>query len=115
MIARIHRFHGHTSLPALYHRAQTVRGQLVSLKYATRRPGQPYRLAVVVSRKVNKSAVVRNQIRRRLYEIARSYESRFSGSYDLIMTIHSDSIATVPHAQLQAQVEDLFNKARVVA
>ena len=72
MIAKQNRFHGRNSLNTVYRKGKAVRGEYASLRYASSRRSD-YRLAVVVSRKVSKSAVVRNRIRRRIYEIVRLY------------------------------------------
>jgi ribonuclease P protein component len=111
MITRVHRFHGHVSLPTLYRRASTVRGVNMNVKYSARRPDQPYRLAVVVSRKVNKSAVVRNRIRRRIYETVRPWESRLNEPYDIVVMVYSDTLAATPRAELEQQLSDMFTKA----
>ena len=114
MIKRAHRFHGNNSLRAVYRRAQTTRGQLISLKtVANQRPGG-YRAAVVVSRKVSKSAVVRNRIRRRIYEIIRCHAAELSAS-DLVMTVFGEELAMLAHDQLEATVIDLLTKAGVLA
>lgn len=65
MIGRTHRFHGHSALNGVYKRGKTVRVPMMSLRYLPRGPGRPYRVAVVISRKVSKSAVVRNRVRDR--------------------------------------------------
>ena len=113
MIDRTHRFQGHGSLRFAYQKGQTVRGQFCSLKYIRNRRRSTYRVAVVVSRKVHKSAVVRNRIRRRIYEIVRSAEPRIMGSYDLIFTAYSDQLAEMPHEQLSEAVMDKLDKAGV--
>ncbi|MBI3337916.1 ribonuclease P protein component [Candidatus Saccharibacteria bacterium] len=87
MISRKHRFHGYGSLKYVYRHGQTVRGPLTSLKYTHNDRRQTYRLAIVVSKKVNKSAVTRNRIRRRLYEAVRQYESKIIEPYDLVITV----------------------------
>jgi ribonuclease P protein component len=115
MITRAHRFHGHASLPALYRRAHTARGTFMNLKYAPLGKDRPYRLAVVVSRKVHKSAVVRNVIRRRLYEAVRLREKRFLASFDLAITVYSDNIATIKYPELETQLQDLFIKAGIMS
>ncbi len=76
MIAKAHRFHGYGSLNFVYKNGKTERGPLFAVKSILNPKRSEYRMAVVVSRKVNKSAVARNRIRRRLYEIVRSLEPR---------------------------------------
>jgi ribonuclease P protein component len=60
MISRAHRFHGYNSLNFVYRNGQTVRGPLFAIKYTINPKRKSYRAAVVVSKKVNKSAVARN-------------------------------------------------------
>lgn len=101
MIRAIHRFHGRGSLRFVYQRGQTVRGSVVSLRYIRNERTGTYRVAVVVSRKVSKSAVVRNRIRRRIYEIVRKYADNIQGPYDLVFTVYSEKAADMSHATLQ--------------
>src|SRR5665811_1600332 len=104
MISIAHRFHGYNSLRNVYKRGQNVRGSLVSLKFAHRGPAKPYRAAVVVSRKVSKSAVVRNRIRRRIYEIVRQSHQTIKPSTDLVFTVFSDQVAELPPPKLQTLI-----------
>ena len=115
MIDRTHRFQGYGSLRFVYQKGQTVRGPLCALKYITNRRRSTYRAAVVVSRKVHKSAVVRNRIRRRIYEVIREISPRINGAYDLVFIVYSDQLATVPAAQLRAAVVEKLEKAGVLA
>lgn len=111
MIAKIFRFHGYGSLRGVYQRGQIVRGPLISLKFEKRDPKRPYRLAVVVSKKVHKSAVVRNRIRRRVYEIVRQYGAEKLEGLDLVFTVFSEEVAEVHQDQLVKTVNDLLGKA----
>ncbi len=113
MIDRIHRFQGHGSLRFVYQRGQTVRGPYCSLKYIANRRRKHYRIAVVVSRKVHKSAVVRNRIRRRIYEIVRHESHRISMPYDLVIIVYSDQLADMPAGQLERTIVDKLEKAEI--
>ena len=110
MINRLHRFHGYGGLRGIYQRGQTIRGSQLSLKYAFRDPSRPYRLAVVVSRKVSKSAVVRNRIRRRIYELARQQATTIPAGSDLVFTAFSAELATIDDKQLRATISHLLKK-----
>ncbi len=112
MISGRHRFHGQAGLKAVYQRGQTVRGPLLNLKFASRDPSRPYRVAVVVSRKVSKSAVRRNRIRRRLYELIRQSPVGISGGNDLVFTVFDEHLAELPPDKLRAQVDDLLRKTQ---
>jgi ribonuclease P protein component len=110
MFSRRHRFHGYNSLRTVYQHGKSVRGPLLSLKFAQREAGRPYRVAVVVSRKVHKSAVIRNRIRRRVYEGVRRSDSQIGGGTDLVFTVFSDQAAELPAAKLQKIIDDLLTK-----
>ena len=115
MINRKHRFHGRNSLRFVYSRGEMVRGSLFSVKVALNQRRHSYRMAVVVSRKVHKSAVVRNRIRRRIYEIMRDQESHINDAYDIIFLVHSDQLALCEHDQLESQVVEQLAKAGVLS
>jgi len=112
MLGRGHRFHGYGSLRGVYKRGQNVRGSLVSLKFASRGPNRPYRVAVVVSRKVSKSAVTRNRIRRRIYEVVRHAEASIEPGTDLVFTAYGDQLATLDAGKLQTLITELLQKAQ---
>lgn len=111
MIARAYRFHGYGSLRGVYRRGQTVRGPVLSLRFERRDPERAYRLAVVVSRKVHKSAVVRNRIRRRIYEIVRQQPPKLLAGYDMVFTVFSAELADMEQSQLEQNVKSLLRKA----
>jgi ribonuclease P protein component len=101
MIARAQRFHGHNSLRYVYSRGDVVRGQFFSLKYILNSRRSSYRAAVVVSRKVHKSAVVRNRIRRRMYEMIRTSVPNDAPAFDLVFVVYSDQVASLPADELR--------------
>lgn len=112
MIGSRHRFHGQAGLKAVYQRGQTARGPMLSLKFAHRDSSRPYRVAVVVSRKVSKSAVKRNRIRRRLYELVRQSQVQIAGGTDLVITVFDERLADTPPAKLQAAVDELLRRTQ---
>jgi ribonuclease P protein component len=111
MIHSSHRFHGRSSLRFVYQRGEVVRGPLVSLRHVQNSRRTTYRVAVVVSRKVSKSAVVRNRIRRRIYEIVRKNSQLIVGSHDLVFNIYGEDVAKMSHASLQKALLGLLWKA----
>lgn len=115
MLSRAHRFHGYTALNYVYRRGQVVRGPLLSLKYVLNSRRRTYRVAVVVSRKVNKSAVGRNRIRRRIYEAVRSYSDRLTEPYDLVFTVFSDQLAEIDYTRLRKLVFGQLKKSGVLS
>lgn len=113
MIRATHRFHGHNSLNFVYGHGKTVRSGQVSLKFCLNPKRSSYRAAVVVSKKVNKSAVIRNRIRRRIYEIIRVYQPKITEPYDLVFTVFSDQIATMPHKDLLTAIQSTLKAAKL--
>lgn len=114
MITQKHRFRGHGSLKYVYSRGRTVRGPLFSVKSILNDRRSSYRVAIVVSRKVHKSAVKRNRIRRRLYELIRQLDSQIAGPYDMVVTIFSDQIIETESAILNQQLMKQLNEAGVI-
>lgn len=114
MIARTHRFHGHGSLRFVYKHGQIIRGPLLVLKYARNDRRKTWRAAVVVSRKVHKSAVVRNRIRRRIYELLRLQLADFPEPIDIVYIVHGDAVATQCAADLEQMITGQLQKAGLI-
>lgn len=113
MISRKNRFHGHNSLRTVYSRGKAVRGPSFAIKFVANDRRKDYRLAVVVSKKVNKSAVKRNRIRRQVYEIVRS-QKLITGNYDVVLTVFSDQLGQTSTSQLENELRDHFRQAGLV-
>lgn len=111
MIAHSFRFHGHGGLKRVYQQGSTVRGPQANLKYMWRGGNKPYRLAVVVSKKVSKSAVVRNRIRRRVYELVRQNNTPLPNGFDAVIILFDETAATQDHDQLNTTIQTLLKKA----
>lgn len=114
MISRAHRFHGLGSLRFVYKNGKTVRGQSFAVKSVLNPRRQTYRVAVVVSRKVHKSAVKRNRIRRRLYETIRRLEADIVEPHDVVITVFSDNLLEEPPASLEAQLKRQLKDAGIL-
>jgi ribonuclease P protein component len=113
MIGATHRFHGHNSLRFAYQHGKTVRGPLCALRFVRNDRRQTYRLAIVVSKKISKSAVVRNRIRRRIYEIVGKLD--ITQPYDLIITVFTDQLAEMPFEEVERAVRTQCKQAGVLA
>lgn len=114
MIDKSHRFQGRGSLRFVYQKGETTRGPLGALKYVVNKRRTTFRAAVVVSRKVNKSAVVRNRIRRRIYEVVRQLAPRIREPYDLVFIVYSDQVAALPAEELLQRITDRMEKAGIL-
>jgi ribonuclease P protein component len=111
MLSQSHRFHGHGSLRYVYKNGQAIRSHLITIKYVKNSHRKHSRFAVVVSKKVLKSAVGRNRIRRRLYEVIREQLPQISAAHDVAVMVFSSELISLPHDELTTLVSQLFEQA----
>lgn len=114
MLGRKNRFHGYNSVLPVYRQAQQARADGCSLHYRLNPKRRDYRVAVVVSKKVAKSAVQRNRIRRRVFEVVREQVS-IDQPYDLIITVYDAEFATHPSEKVTKTIISLFEKSGVAS
>lgn len=113
MISSLFRFHGHNSLRYVYSNGKAVRSQLFTIKYVPNSRRRHPRFSIVVSKKVIKSAVGRNRIRRRLYEYVRVNMEKLTGIYDIVIICTSAELRTLPYKDISEQLDQLFTKAEL--
>lgn len=113
MISVKYRFHGHGSLRYLFKNAQAVRSRHITVKYVANPRRKHPRFSVVVSKKVHKSAVGRNRMRRRLYEIVLREMPKLATTYDVALIITNSEVMNMEHAELEGQVQQLFTQANL--
>jgi len=82
---------------------------LFSVKYIENPHRSHPRIAVVVSKKVYKSAAKRNRIRRRVYEIIRPF-LKSASAIDVAITVHLPEVLDVPHEELTIQLLPILDK-----
>ena len=111
MLSHQHRFHGHGSLRYVYKNGNQVRNNLMSFKYTSNKHRLHSRFAIIVSKKIYKSAVKRNRIRRRIYEIIRKNLPDIKESQDIVITIFDKSVIETPPSELENSVHSLLEKA----
>jgi ribonuclease P protein component len=111
MLSNIYRFHGHGSLRYVYKNGQAVRSHFVTVKHTSNPHRKQSRFAVVVSKKVLKSAVGRNRVRRRVYEAVRRELPKLSGVNDIVVIVFSAELATMPSEELESTLRQLFEQA----
>lgn len=98
----------------MYRNSKTVRGDYCMLRFKDNPRRSEYRLAVVVSRKTHKSAVVRNRIRRRIYEYMRNIEPEIKKHKDMVITVYSDSFADIDTKEVVRSLSSLLKKADII-
>ena len=70
------------------------------------------RFAVVISKKVIKSAVGRNRVRRRVYEALRLMLPEYTEKKDCIFVIYSKEIRDIDFSSLQKIIRDLLEQSK---
>jgi ribonuclease P protein component len=111
MISKKFRFHGHGSLKYLFQNGDSARSRFFGLKYVENSRRNHPRLSVIVSKKIAKSAVKRNRMRRRVYEILRQHFN-FEKPYDIAVTIFSDEVLAASPAELKEQLKKLISELK---
>jgi ribonuclease P protein component len=102
MLSSRYRFHGHGSLRFVYSRGTVARSRYFICKSVGNARRQQPRIAVVVSKKVIKSAVKRNRIRRRLYEAIRLEMDKLEPRSDIVIIAVSAEILTASPADISS-------------
>ena len=108
MFSSTHRFHGRGAIKQVFRSGRILRNRLFTTKYMFNTRRRSPRYAVVVSKKIAKSAVVRNRIRRRLYEALRQQLGNLYGPVDVVVIVTSVEVATI-------SVEELTKAVRTIA
>lgn len=96
----------------MYQKGKTIRKPGMSLVFLANEK-KFTRVAVVVSKKVFKSAVKRNRIRRRVYEALRINFDLVPKEYDYIFVIFSKDVLSMPFSELEKQLGELVAEAKV--
>ena len=112
MISYKHRFHGRNSLRFVYANGKTYRSTVLAVRIANNSRTTDYRCAVVVSKKVSKSAVKRNRMRRRIYEIIRKNEAEIEKHLDIVVTVYSDQVGIMPATELEETILKLLQQSQ---
>lgn len=113
MIAKKYRFHSRGGVRYTYKNGQRIRSAKLSLIF-NQNSRNKQRFAVVVSKKVLKSAVKRNRIRRRVYEIIRFIQPKITQPIDCIFIVNTRELLTLETKQLRQQVTNLLSEAHLI-
>lgn len=89
------------------------RGSMLGMHINKNPRGRNTKVAIVVSKKVYKSAVKRNRIRRRLYEAVRHRLPKIVGPVEIVITVYKPELIDVPHAEIESTIDDMFSKAEL--
>lgn len=112
MLAKKYRFHSRGGVRFTYKKGKTIRTPKMSLVFA-KNTREKQRFAVVISKKVIKSAVGRNRVRRRVYEAIRLLLPEFQDKKDCIFVIYSKDIKDIEFTELQQLIRNLLEQSEI--
>lgn len=112
MLKKIYRVSNSKEFQTIYRRGQHSSSALFSLSYLFSRRGYS-RITAVTSKKVAKKATARNQLKRRMREVARDLQPKTKGSYDIIVTARPAAIK-LNYDGIKKNMTELFIKAKII-
>lgn len=112
MLNKKYRFHSRGGVRYVYQKGKTIRTAKMSLVFVPNLK-KFTRVAVVVSKKVEKTAVGRNRIRRRIYEVIRKNFELVPKETDYVFVVFSRDILTMPFSELEKNLGELVEKSKV--
>ena len=110
MLAKKHRFYGQGAIRYINRKGTPIRASMFTVKYVPSKKPNNFRVAVVVSKKVTKSAPKRNRIRRRIFEIIRTSGERYVMGNDIVIIVFNDKPALLEHNELNDAVLDVLSQ-----
>ncbi len=112
MLNKKFRFHSRGGVRYVYQKGKTVRTTKMSLVFVPNSRGFT-RVSVVVSKKVEKTAVGRNRIRRRIYEIIRKNFDLIPKKTDYVFVVFSRDVLSMSFLELEKALGELVEKSKV--
>lgn len=112
MLNKKYRFHSRGGVRYVYKNGRTIRSPKMSLVFVENTRGFT-RFAVVVSKKVMKTAVGRNRIRRRVYEVLRKNMDLIPKNRDYIFVVYSKDIIKISSDELEKTLGKLVEESKV--
>lgn len=109
MLSSKYRFHSRGGVKYTYRNGKNIRTAKISLVY-NQNIKNKQRFAVVVSKKVMKSAVGRNRIRRRIYEAIRFNLDKLDKPFDCIFVVYSSDFISMPFSDIYDTISGLFKQ-----
>ena len=112
MLSKKYRFHSRGGVKYVYRHGKTVRSAKMSLVFVPNERGFT-RVAVVVSKKVERTAVGRNRMRRRVYEVLRSNFDSVPKKVDYVFVVYSKEAMRMPERELEEMLGKLVEESKV--
>jgi ribonuclease P protein component len=111
MLASKYRFHGPHSLRFVYRNGETAHSHICKIKYVYSKNREEPRFAIVISKKVHKSAVGRNQIRRRFYEVIQRQLPYIKKGVQVVVIVVSGEALSLTIDEANENLQQLFHEA----
>ena len=111
MLKHDHRFHGYNALRFVYKNGTAIHGHYFTIKSLKNPRRTSSRVAIVVSKKVLKSAVGRNRIRRRLYELFREEIGNLQEGFDIVCIVTSADPRSMETDILRKSLQDALGQS----
>lgn len=112
MLNKRYRFHSRGGVKYVYKHGKTIWSSGMSVVFVQNTRGFT-RIAVVVSKKVIKSAVGRNRIRRRVYEAVRLNMDVIPKKMDYIFVVHTKDVMTMKFDRLEGVIRKMVSESKV--
>lgn len=109
MLSQKYRFHSRGGVNFVHQKGQMIRTPMMAVTFIRNERGYR-RFAVVVSKKVMKSAVGRNRIRRRVYEAIRLEFPDNQPPTDYIFTVYNPGVMKMPFRELRRLIQELLTR-----
>ena len=113
MISSKYRFHSRGGVKHTYKDGKTIRQKNLTLVFNENSRGKQ-RFAVVISKKILKTAVGRNRIRRRLYEAIRLELPNIQKPVDCIFIVFNKDFQNKDFTEIQEDIHTLLKRADIV-
>ena len=113
MLASKNRFHRRNHLNYVHRKGRMLRSPSISIRFLDNQKHEDYRVAVMVSKKVAKSAVKRNRIRRRVYSVVEKLQPPLKASVDLIVMVYDEKVAEMDYPELEDTLTKMIDKANL--
>ena len=113
MLSNKNRFHGRGGIRYVYLHGDVVRTRLLTCKYVNNPHRNDPRIAVVISKKVLKSAVGRNRVRRRIYEYMRERIRKLPQGADVVLIVGSAELRTMSASELAELMDQVLSQANL--
>lgn len=110
MLSKKYRFHGYGSLKYVNKNGDKARDKYFVIKTTVNPRRKHSRVAIVISKKIHKSAVARNRVRRRVYELVRLELAHVVVPRDIVVIVVSPEVRFAPHQEIADSIRQLFGE-----